>query len=225
MVPLLLLVSALAGTWPEPMTSVELSEQRGGFRLPNGIEVAITVQTDTAVDRTLVLRTVYVIDQGPAALKVFTGGAGPSGTRADATPTSAPMPLVTYDSRTGILVTPGISKPSVSVTAGSPQQGTEVGDIQEVALRQAGAETAFGTVSRASRGHIEAVRLDGPDLAVTHLVGSAFGSLIENVGNGRTIDTTTTIAIDLKNAGPDVLGSTLPRIDALGVDAMQTRVR
>jgi hypothetical protein len=224
--PLLLVISALSAAWPEPMSTAELAEQRGGFQLPNGINVAITVQTDTSVDRAVVLRTVYMIDRGPPTLKAFTG-TGPSATSAAA---AAPNgqgaePTITYDSRTGIQVTPGFGGPSVLITTGAPHIDADLKALQEVQLGGGSATTAFGTITHLAQNGVEAVRLDAGDLAVTHLAGAAFGSIIENSGNGRVIDTTTSVTIDLGNAGPDVLGSALPRVEALGIDAMQTRIR
>ena len=69
MTPVLLLL--LAGQ-VAPLSDAELARQRGGFRLPNGVDVALTVQTQTAVDGAVVLRTVFRADQGAPTLTVFT---------------------------------------------------------------------------------------------------------------------------------------------------------
>ena len=49
----------------------ELATQRGGFTLPSGVDVALTVQTQTSINGALVLRTVFRADQGPAVLTTF----------------------------------------------------------------------------------------------------------------------------------------------------------
>lgn len=53
-----------------PLPDGELSQLRGGFALPGGLDVAITIQTDTRVDGTLVLSTVYRVDQSTPTLMV-----------------------------------------------------------------------------------------------------------------------------------------------------------
>ena len=54
-------------------------------------------------------------------------------------------------------------------------------------------------------------------------IGGAFGSAILNSGSDRTISTATTVSIDLRNAGPEVLGSALLRIEDVAIGALTTR--
>ena len=60
----------------DALTDAELARQRGGFRLPNGIDVAMTVQTQSAVDGLVVLKTVFRADQGQPALTVLAPARG-----------------------------------------------------------------------------------------------------------------------------------------------------
>ena len=52
---------ALAALGPATVPDHELSDMRGGFRLPSGIEVALTVRSDTSVDGALLLRSVFSV--------------------------------------------------------------------------------------------------------------------------------------------------------------------
>ena len=99
-------------------------------------------------------------------------------------------------------------------------RGSPVAAAASIGLEQVTAShvaTDAGTVDRTRNG----VSLTGADFSVTHFIGGAFGSAIANAGNDRTITTATTVSIDLRNAGPEVLGSALLRVEdvALGATA------
>ena len=79
--------------------------------------------------------------------------------------------------------------------------------------------TDNGTVQQDMAG----VSLQGTDIRIVHLTGSAIGSAIANSGNDRAIDTLTTLSIDLSNAGPDVLGSAMLRVEGVAIDAASMR--
>jgi hypothetical protein len=59
-----------------PLADTALAGMRGGFALPGGLDVSIAVRSDTAIDGTAVLRTVFRADRGPAQLAILarTGG-------------------------------------------------------------------------------------------------------------------------------------------------------
>jgi hypothetical protein len=63
--------------------------------------------------------------------------------------------------------------------------------------------------------------LDG--LQVTHVVGDRIGALVANSGNGRIIDQSLTLDLTLGNAGPFMIGSTLARVQNVGVEASMWR--
>ena len=109
---------------PDP----ELATMRGGFRLPNGIDVSLTVQTQTAIDGAVVLRTVFRADQGAPTLTIFaphTGERVASGEITGATTNVATStePRVWYDPRTGIHIQPSAATPSVAITTGTANPG------------------------------------------------------------------------------------------------------
>lgn len=202
----------------------ELADQRGGFTLPNGVDVALTVQTQTSINGNVVLRSVFRADQGPATLAVYapkpgeqvaTQGAAAGGG-------AAAMPVVTYDSRTGIQVASAANRPAVSIaTFGMANDALPAGLARVDAA--AGAVTDNGVVTQTTRGALQTAELTAGDLSISHLAGSAFGSAIANSGSDRAIDTQTTIGLDLRNAGPQLLGSAMLRVEDMTTAAMQFR--
>ena len=198
-----------------PVADAELAGERGGFRLPNGIDVALTVQTDTAVDGALVLRTVFRADHGTPTLSSYVprDGATVGFTRTNAGGTGQAAPTISYDARGGIQVTPGATAVAAAI-------GTAKGAIAAIpeGLREAG-----NAVATDASGPVRTVTLSGGDLVVTHFAGNAFGSAIANSGSDRAIDTATTVSIDLGNAGPDVLGSAMLRVEGVALDALRMR--
>lgn len=226
----LLLLTLLAGQalfTAEPLPDQALAEQRGGFRLPNGVDVALTIQTQTSVNGALVLSTVFRADQGAPSVTVFTPKPG----EVVAAPPSAPAgvgsgsaPVISFDARSGLQVTPGTAGPALNVAGGRPtvDQAAPAG-LQQIDVSGAGVVTDAGQVAAARAGAVDTVQLRAGDLTVTHLVGGAFGSAIVNSANDRAIDTQTSLMIDLANAGPDVVGSAMLRVQDLGsaVSAMR----
>ena len=215
----------------DALTDAELARQRGGFRLPNGIDVAMTVQTQSAVDGLVVLKTVFRADQGQPALTVLAPRPGqqvaaplPATTTASSANSG---PNVTYDSRNGIQISSGGGGPAVTLSAAgmaaTPLAGTADG-LTAIDVGPGGVATDAGVVSAATQGAIRSVELTAKDLSITHFAGSAFGSAIANSGSDRTIDTQTAVTIDLANAGPDVLGSALLRVDSIATDALASRM-
>ena len=228
---LLLLMGQVAAPVAAPaLPDHELAAQRGGFRLPNGVDVALTVQTQTAVDGAVVLRTVFRADQGVPSLTVFTPKPGTvvavRAGDATAATTAAAAPTISYDSRSGIQVTPGAGMPAVTVsnvTVGAAPD-TPAG-LQAVDPRGAGVATDAGQVTAMRAAGLDTVQLKAGDLTISHFAGNAFGSAIANSGNDRAIDTQTSVSIDLSNAGPDVIGSAMLRVQDLGSSVTAMRVQ
>lgn len=201
----------------------ELAAQRGGFMLPNGVDVALTVQTQTSVNGAVVLRTVFRADQGPATLSVYAPKVGET-VAAQGGRTAAggsAMPTVTYDSRAGIQITPGNGGPTVSIATRGGDETLQAG----LARIDAGTSVATdnGVVSQSAVGGLQRAELRAADLSISHLAGTAFGSAIANSGSDRTIDTQTTIGLDLRNAGSEILGSAMLRVEDVTTNAMQFR--
>lgn len=206
-----------APTVPDP----ELAQQRGGFRLPGGIDVALTVQTQTAINGAVVLASVFRADQGTPTVTAY--APKPGETVAATAPTAAATaaagaPSITYDSRNGIQVSRA-GGPTVALATSGSIAAVPAG----LAAVQNGAATDAGTVAQATKNGLSTVTLSAGDLSVTHFAGNAFGSAIANAGSDRAIQTDTTLAIDLRSAGPDVLGSAILRATGLADDAVRGR--
>lgn len=210
-----------------PVPDPVLAAQRGGFQLPSGIDVAITVQTQTVLDGAVVLRTVFRADQGAPSLTILapTSGQIVAATRgAGAAAASRPtMPTVTYDRATGFQLVPGVAAPQIAVTADNSQ--SLAATTEGLAPVAPGTVTDNGLVSAANNAGLRTVSLDGPELTITHLAGTAFGSAILNTGSDRAIDTQTSVSIDLRNAGPDVLGSSMFKIQDLAIASAALRAQ
>lgn len=216
-----------AGQYGGPAVSDPVLDQaRGGFQLPNGIDVAITVQTQTAVDGAVVLRTVFQANQGAPTLSVYVPKPGevvaaPASAQTAAGANSAPT--ITYDRQGGIQVTQAAAMPPLAVgVTGSTSAGETPSGLTAVDAAT-GVVTDAGTVTRTDRAGIDTVRLDAANLSITHFAGNAFGSAIANSGNDRAIDTTTSVSIGLSNAGPDVLGSAMLRVQDIAGEAIRGR--
>lgn len=215
---LLLQAAPLAPTTvPDP----ELAEMRGGFLLPNGVDVSISVDTRTAVDGAIVLRTIFRVDQGAPTVTAYTPKPGETVVEGRSnTPVGAVQgmaaPTVTYDSRSGVRITQATTMPvAAAVTVGRAAAGDAIPDGLEVA--------PTGSVTEAVRGNVRTVELAREDLTITHFAGGAIGSAIANMGSDRTIDTQTSISLDLRNAGPEVIGSAMLRVEGVALEAARSR--
>lgn len=207
-----------------PLPDAALAKLRGGIRLPSGVDVALSVQTQTSLNGNIVLQTVFQADRGPATVTAYAPRSGevvaaPARDQQVATDTTGP--IVTYDARNGLTVTPGAAIP-VTAAALSGAADTIPAGLAKVAD---GAVTDNGVIAESSRGSVRTVELQGADLRVAHLSGAAIGSVIANTGGDRTIDTLTNVAIDLRNAGPDTVGSAMFRVQDIALDALALRSR
>ncbi|WP_267347491.1 hypothetical protein [Sphingomonas sp. GM_Shp_2] len=207
-----------------PVADTELAEQRGGFRLPSGIDVALTVQTQTAINGAVVLRTVFRTEDAGPSFAVYTPRPGETvAARGDGGQGGAPAttPVISYDRATGIHVTRGAAVPGVTITGGAASAQSLAAGLQRVG--DASAATDAGWLRQATAGATRTATLEGQDLSITHFAGAGFGSLILNTGDDRAIDTQTSVSIALANAGPDVLGSAMFRAANVGIEAAMMR--
>ena len=227
MLPLLLL--ALAADQPlaseVPLPDAILAEHRGAFRLPGGLDIGIAVRTQTAVDGRVVLATVFTVADGRASFTPYVARSGETVMAQPSAPVAANRgsgegPRVAFDSRSGITVLPGTSMvPGVAVSAGPSARELPAG------LVEAGAGTIeSGTLSASADGPVRRIELQGQEISITHLAGGAFGSAIANTGSDRTVETVTSVGIDVRNASPDNLGSTFLQVGDLAADAMARRI-
>lgn len=208
------------------LTDAELAQVTGKFLLPNGVELAVSVTSDTAVNGQLVLRSVLTVDK-TSTLQVF--GRSPG---APAIPAAAASAVkagaagvagiqVALDRQSGIqTITPTFTvsqAPSVSVGA-APAASAAGLTALPVTPGGAAVATADGsvTVQAVPSGGAQ-VMLEGDRLAVANLVGPSVATAVVNSANDRTLDTVTTVAVDLRNAAPYQIGAAQMRVDALAI--------
>lgn len=226
--------SAFAGV--EPVSDEELGAAQGKFMLPSGIEVAMAVQTDTSVDGALLLRSVFVVNDGPPALSVYAPAVGdrveqqPGDASAGASGGSAGAGNVSVvlDRASGITMirTAGsVDAPKVSI--GGKTGGDLPDGLTPVALAADGSPvaTAGGQVSVQASDRGARVMLAGDALSISHLFGQSYGSIVANTGNDRTIDTAVNISIELGNVTVANAGATAARVEGLALDSLRGLLR
>jgi hypothetical protein len=191
-----------------------LAGMRGGVQLPNGLNIAIGIDIQTRVDGVLALHTLYSTDGPDAGVRVFTGGpaasSAPAGEMSVDTPGSDAAPEVTV-SRAPTGTTIDISTPSaparVNILSGqSSTWGTAAGETQ-VPVSENGppAETPVGNIRLAADERGAVVTLDAPMLQIRHVLGEAAGIVVANSGNDRTIDTVSSVNLDLRGLSPELM--------------------
>lgn len=152
----------------------------GGFLLPNGMDIAIGIQIDTLVNGALALRTVLSVND-PSRIGVFTGGTAPGTIPAS----SSAMPIV------------HILQPTSAAASTGP-----VPDQQQILLTPngPGVATQWGTVQLQQDDHGAKVLLSGSALELQHMIGTITGAMVANMANDRSIDTTVTVNLNLRNS-------------------------
>lgn len=212
-----------------PLADAELAELTGKFILPNGGSLALSVTSDTMLNGALVLRTVLTVDQG-SRVQVFgrpDGAAPPAGTihgAGQAVPVLTSGASVLFDRRSGAQITP----PTVStIRVGGTGAGAAELGLTPITVAAGGpaVRTPDGLVSVTTLPNGTQVSLAGDQIGIAHLVGPSVATAILNSGNDRTIDTVTTIGIDLHDAAALAMGSAAMKVDALAADASRGMVR
>ncbi|MBB4616560.1 hypothetical protein [Sphingomonas abaci] len=216
----------------EPLADAELATITGKFILPGGGSLALSVTSDTMLNGALVLRTVLTVDQG-SRVQVYgrsDGSASAPPTAAGAAP-AAPVltsgASVLFDRRSGAQIVP----PTVSTIRvggiGAAGAGAAEPGLTPIAVAAGGpaVRTPDGLVSVATLAGGTQVSLAGDQIGIAHLVGPTVATAILNAGNDRTIDTVTTIGIDLHDAAALAMGSAAMKVDALAADASRGMVR
>jgi len=210
----------------------DLAAATGKFTLPNGVELALAVTSDTVVNGQLILRTVFTIDNS-AQLTVFgresaNAGAGYESSNAGANmqPTGVTISL---DRQSGIqTITPSYAvQQNGTVSVGTQSQDADTLGLTKLPVTPDGPATATidGTVSVRTLANGSLVTLSGDQLSVANLLGQSVATAITNSANDRTLDTVTNVAIDLRNVQPYLLGSAALRVDTLVLDATRGTIR
>lgn len=201
------LASAAAPARAEPaayaaaiVSDATLDTMRGGFELPNGMDISIGIQIDTLVNGSTVLRTLLTGSDG-STLQVFAGG-----------PTAT---VNTSNASQGLSVHIG-STPSADGSASN-------GQLVQLTPNGASVVTDAGTVHLVQSNGQSTVVLDGGGLALQHMIGALTGAIVANQGSDRTIDTNVTVNLNVQNSAIPV-GSVLMRLEnvLLGAGARGT---
>jgi len=218
-----------------PVSDETLADSYGKFLAPGGIELAMSVLSDTAVDGHLVLRSVFTVDKGPPSLQVYAPAVGTQGPAVQGSASNGATGAkqtsgvsVQVDRAGGITTVRPVytaPAPTVSVNAGPASQSDAQIALVPVAPQDEPVATGAGTVTTTPLPGGARVTLDAGGLAISHLVGSAIGTVIANTTNDRTIDTVTTVQLDLHNAGAIITGSSLLRVDAVATAATRAMIR
>lgn len=234
--------NAVAAFDSAPVADTELATYYGKFIAPGGIDLAMAVQSDTAVDGQLVLRSIFTADNGPPSLQVFAPLPGMSGPGlqsaagsgdAQSSPqnqsvsimvdragaNSAIVPL-----STGSTLSPHVMIAKAEQAAPLAPDNAGLAPVAVIPGRSA-TQTGAGAVSAADTYGGTRVTLDGAGLSVSHLMGGATGSFIVNTANNRVIDTVTTVAVNIRNAEVLSTSSAMLRIDGIATLAAQTMGR
>lgn len=197
-----------------PLSNLALSRMRGGLRLPNGLDVSLGIDIQTRVDGLLALHTVYA-SEGPATgVRVFTDGAKPVPTAPATTTVSADavagVPVLVIDrSPTGttIMPTSSVAATTVNLVNGDPSTWLSGEGQTQVPVTPNGPAVAAepGSVRLTSDESGAVVTLQAPNLEIRHLVGQATGTFVANTGDNRSIDTISSVNVDVQGLSPALL--------------------
>ena len=212
--PAILVVARKPHVFGTNLPDEVLAAMRGGVQLPNGLSIAIGIDIQTRVDGLLALHTIYATDGPEAGVRVFTDGAAPSpmpaGTIAVVAGGSNGAPDVNV-TRAPTGTTIDVSTPSaptrVNILSGLPSTWQTAAGQTPVPVTENGAaiQTPAGAISLATNERGAVVTLDAPMLRIQQVVGEAAGIVIANTGNDRTIDTISSVNLDLQGLSPELL--------------------
>lgn len=167
-----------------------LDAMRGGFVLPNGMDIALGLEVLTMLNGELAMRTVMTVDQG-STLAVYAGGGAP-GERSGQGATVVRFGPVDMEGKGA----------QVPLTPNGTATNTPMGDIR---------------LQQDDRGAV--VVMTGNALELRHMIGTVTGAVIANTANDRVIDTMVTVNLDLRNSDIQT-GSALVRLESMLVDAV-----
>jgi hypothetical protein len=184
------------------VSDADLADMRGGFNLPDGLNVAIGIDVETRIDGVLALHTVYNSDGPDAGIHAYAGDSGPASSGGTVVPGAAPGASVSVSrssSGTTVISTPSAGPTNVTMVSTAAPAASSTAGALPLTANGAAVQTASGsyTLTTNDRGNI--VTFNGPSIEVQHLIGQATGVVIANTANDRTIDTTSTVNIDMSN--------------------------
>lgn len=208
----------------------ELAEARGMFLAPDGTEIALSIQMDTVVDGTLVLRSVMkpferaadrleLYAQRPGSPAMQTSMSGQSGAPASGEGSVAFI----FDRSAGLtMVSAADALPHMQVATSAGADAPVPAGVDRIALDGAGGAlvpTGPVNVTRTDRGSV--VTLATADLLVKHVLGPSVANVVGNTANNRAIETSTVVNLSLSNTAPLTLGTSLFSVDAAALALAQ----
>lgn len=217
------------------LTDPELAQLTGKFLLPGGVEVALTVTSDTVLNGQPVLRTVFAVDR-TSSLAVygrdpagFSGGASPDVSTTRATNATSPTGItIAMDRHSGLqTITTTYVASQPGVTLGGPVADASTAGLERLVVTPDGpaVRTPDGLVNVRTLANGTLVSLTGDQLQASHLAGQSIATALVNSGNDRVFDTVTNVAIDLRNVAPYQIGAAAIRADTLALDATRSMIR
>ena len=178
-------------------TDGELDAIRGGFLLPNGMDIGLGIMIETMIDGRPALNTVLTIDDS-AHLAIYTGGhrephasttellvPGPNGSSLIRIPQNAP-----------------------------PASGGSHGQPIAIVPNGAAADTPWGAVHLVQSDTQSTVVLAGNGLELRQMIGTVTGALVANTASDRVIDTMVTFDLDIRHSAIPTSAMML-RLDSL----------
>lgn len=210
-----------------PISDHDLAQMRGGFSLPNGINIALAVQTQTKIDGAVVLRTVFQADEGPSRFIAYvptTNGSSSIGASGQRTATTTP-PVIDFDNRNGIRFAPGVTLPLVGSGSQAKVIASSTPDGFAAVAPDSPTKTGSGVVNVSNVGPNYHATLESAMLSISHVAGQAFGSVVANAADNRSIDVESTVDLRLAGVSPDTLGSSMFRVENTAIDALRSRTQ
>lgn len=197
----------------ERVSEAALDQVRGGFALPNGMDISVGIEIVTLVNGALALRTVLTSGEsgGPSVFTTKNGAsAGPAAATLAEGVTAAEIPgvgVVRVVEGPISTPTPADGEQRIELTPNGPPVVTQLGSVQ---------------LEQDDRGAV--VVLNGNSLELRHMIGNFTGSLVANTANDRTIDTIVTVSVDLHNSAVPI-GNAMLRWESVAVDTAGRGIR
>ena len=224
-------VAPITTSWSvPPVPDPDLATMRGGIMLPNGLNIAIGIDIQTRINGVLALHTVYSSEAPTNAIRVYTDGTNSPSTAPGSTEVATGGTLnASVDaarSPTGTTVVPATSSQptTINVVSGPTStwlDGTGQTNVPVVA-NGPGIAASSGTISLTEDAQGAQVTLSTPTIEIQHLVGQATGAVVSNTANNRTIDTVSSINVNLIGVPAGLLGNAL-MVNRIAADAASRR--
>lgn len=190
---------------PPAVPDRELAAMRGGLMLPNGLNVAIGIDIQTRIDGVLALHTIFSSEPPVTGVRVYTDGTTspaqvPGTVTVDGGDTTWPSVSVSR-SPTGTTVTAPSAGPATSINVVSGPTSVWLNaagqTLVPVTANGPAVDAGSGSIRLAADDRGTQVILVTPTAEIRHLVGQATGAVVANTGNDVSIDTVSTVNVDL----------------------------